>query len=249
MEKFRQRHQVLKTSELPKAIVVEAHNDDFAMWKLLTVVTLGFAAELVTLTDGSMRGIRGFSPTALSERRWHEGVRSAHFAGVTAVHRKDITDGQLSNHTEEAEIFLREQVHNAVLLVAPNEKDENADHRAANTIAKAVAGKEITLYQMGTITGRDLFGREILPDSYVELTGHEALIERIAHELHETQVQDLPHDEWLDVQNVHDITIRNGQRAGVPHAAAVFNTGNTGEAPLENFLGNRLIAAASGMRV
>gem|GEM_PF-4894873 len=218
-----------------RGTIVEAHKDDISMAKVARALSnAGVELTIVTLTDGAARGLSGYTREELPDVRWKEGKAAGQLAGAKDLYGIDLPDGELRDHHADASTFLREvqKKTRGEFMIAPHLLDPHPDHAAAHEIALSVAGEEIPVYGMDTITGIDANGLPLVPDRYLVLPRRTARKEKQIYLAHTSQVENIPPYERRAMMDVLGMTKRRGQEIDVPHAAVLFDPLNTSRDPL-----------------
>lgn len=146
------RHEEWGTGEpmsldgVRRLVVVAAHPDDESLGTgglIATATGRGLPVDIVCATDGE--GSHPDSPTRTPEDlaiiRAEEGRRAARALGVDRVHRLELPDGGVSDHSEHLTRRLVEVVGGGrgTVIVSPWRRDGHPDHEAAGRAAAAAA--------------------------------------------------------------------------------------------------------------
>lgn len=220
-----------KIASKKRGIVLEAHPDDISMFGLTKhLANKGIGITVVTLTDGSARGIKGYTPHELASQRWKESQKAVEIVGAAEVFNAGLPDGRLGEYREEAQDYLRQIVDRtgAEWIAAPNKEDTHPDHRDAFDTALVVANNDIAVVGMSTINGMDRSGFPLTPSLTIPLSRRTARHERRSYRAHETQTQYLPPDEQREAFRVMAMT--QGQEV------SIYEANNTKINPLREVL-------------
>ncbi|MGH7203613.1 MAG: PIG-L deacetylase family protein [Candidatus Levyibacteriota bacterium] len=241
MKEFARRQEVIREDRRTwqQVAFVGGHTDDDAMFRLTnTLAQQNIGVTILTLTNSDARNLPNYEPEQLAKERWEEAIISGDIAGITEVRRIEIPDGKLSQFPQQAREFVGNAIDEIepIALVTLHLGDPHTDHRETYSVGSSIAGRRLAHYTTDTITGLDLNGRVLHPDLYIPLTEEVEAIEQQTYIANSSQVENLPPEEKVDVDNVIYMTARRGKERKLPYAAVLYRANNSSGTPLESIL-------------